>query len=528
MNTQQQLPYRGAPFPTKWRRNHPRSKNGCLSCRSKRKKCDEVKPVCTGCTRSKQDCVWPTSDKNQQQDTQLGSNSEGVTESDHSNQQLVITLGTSSAPTVPIVSQATSEPLSPQAAPTYGNLAYLTDDSRPLYQQYLDFTAEMLTRGPSEDGNPFINYLLPLAISNELVLDCVLAIGGAHLTVNDNTARGPGLEVTTRGHYARVLAGLQKLLSYETGQIVPEVNAQTRSTKSSEVLLILLLLCAFDSFQGNGRGAIYHHLKASREYITLLTSTPELYDELGYLRGFLLEFYAYHALKLAISPRNLLAEQVVELDPFMQSLDILDGYKSRGCLLGFGQHLFEMIPQISDLVEARRVEEKRDSTKPTALKKQYEYLLLKLETFNAYGEALEGLRPRSERAGATMIYQNALIVYLHSAFHQDMLASPKLTTELEMRIDKMMPVFYSLFVGDSPYRRMLLWPGVIMASCSRRKEHIIGFRRGLVGKASRTPGAVKMGARVVDLLWNDPDPQAFGPRGLSYVMTKHDISFGLC
>ncbi|KAM0542831.1 hypothetical protein ACHAPJ_012611 [Fusarium lateritium] len=528
MDTQQPLPYRGAPFPTKWRRNHPRSKNGCLSCRSKRKKCDEVKPICTGCTRSKQDCVWPNSDKNQQQDTQLGSNSKGVTQSDHGNQQLFITPGSSGTPAGLIVPQATSKHSSPQTAPTYGNLAYLNDNSRPLYQQYLDFTAEMLTRGPSVEGNPFINYLLPLAASNELVLDCVLAIGGAHLTVNSTAARGLELEVTTRGHYARVLEGLQKLLSEETSQMIPGASAQTKSTRSSHIALILLLLCVFDTVQGTARGAIYHHLKASREYIGLLTATSDSYNEIEHLRGFLLELYAFHALKLAISPRNMLSEQTVELDPFLQSLGILDGYKSRGCLLGFGQHLFEMIPQISDLVEARREEEKRSSTMRTALEKQYECLLLKLQTFNPYGESLDGLRPRQERAGATMIYQNALIVYLHSAFHQDMLASPELAAELEMRIDKMMPVFYALFVGDSPYQRMLLWPGVIMASCSRRKEHIEGFRRGLLGRASRTPGAVKMGARVVELLWNDPDPQAFGPRGLSYVMTKRDISFGLC
>jgi len=187
-----------------------------------------------------------------------------------------------------------------------------------------------------------------------------------------------------------------------------------------------------------------------------------------------------------------------------------------------------MIPEIHQLVEARREEEKLGIDESLAMRHQYERLVAKLEAFDPYAENLEGLRPRQERAGATMIYQNALIVHLHSAFHEDMLSHPDLPSELEARIDKMMPTFFSLFVGDSPYRRMLLWPGVIMASCARRSEHVRGFRGGLVGRATRTPGAVKTGARVVELLWQDPDPRAFGPRGLSYVMTKHDISFGLC
>jgi hypothetical protein len=129
-------------------------------------------------------------------------------------------------------------------APTYGNLAYLSDDSKPLYQQYLDVTADMLTRGPSECGNPFVNYLLPLASNNELILDCVLAIGGAHLLINNSKARG--LEVATRGHYANVLAGLQTLISYEIGQVTPGMVQQTTSTRTSQILLILQLLCIYD------------------------------------------------------------------------------------------------------------------------------------------------------------------------------------------------------------------------------------------------------------------------------------------
>lgn len=238
----QQLPYRGAPFPSKWRRNHPRSKNGCLTCRSKRKKCDEVRPICTGCTRSNLECTWPTPDKSQAEE-QLSSQVDGVLNVNDPNQRLIDTVATLSAGLM--VSQgATTAPLAMRVAPTYGNLAYLSDSSRPLYQQYLDFTAEQLTRGPSEDGNPFMNYLLPLAASNELVLDCILAIGGAHLAVNNPTDRG--LEVATRGHYAKVLAGLQKLLAYETAQVTAGTINETTSTRSSQILLILQLLCVYD------------------------------------------------------------------------------------------------------------------------------------------------------------------------------------------------------------------------------------------------------------------------------------------
>ncbi|RBA19210.1 hypothetical protein FPRO05_10139 [Fusarium proliferatum] len=496
------LPYRGAPFPTKWRRNHPRSKNGCLTCRTKRKKCDEVKPVCSSCTRTGQECVWPSQESTSQR---------AITEDGTANEPL----RTSGPSPDSAALQSKSRSSSPRAAPTYGNLAHLSDNSRPLYQQYLDVTAEMLTRGPCLDGNPFIHYLLPLAANDKLVLDCILAIGGAHLTVNDTTStiqRARALEVETRGHYATVLSGLQKLLSYQTGQIVLSTDEQTGPPTPIRILLILLLLCVYDHVQGHSRGSMYHHLKACRQYINLLTSEPTPSNELKHLKGFMLELYAYHAIKITITPRSFLSDEVVEIDPSVYSLDILRGYKSRGFLLGFGQGLWEMVPEISQLVEARQEEEKRGIIATTAYQEQYASLLSRLEGYNALEEDTNGLCTHEEQATAVMIYQHGLIVYLQSAFYPDMLADPNLAAEIDNRVEQTMSAFYSLFVSESPYRRMLLWPGTIMASVARRQEHIHVFRAGFFARASRTPGAVKMGAKVVELLWSDPDPRAFGPR----------------
>ncbi|KAG9503556.1 hypothetical protein J7337_003507 [Fusarium musae] len=171
-----------------------------------------------------------------------------------------------------------------------------------------------------------------------------------------------------------------------------------------------------------------------------------------------------------------------------------------------------MVPEISQLVEARREEEKRGIIGTTAFQEQYDLLLMRLEGYNAFEEDTNGLCSREEQAAAVMIYQHGLIVYLQAAFFPDMLADPNLAAELDNRIEQTMGAFYSLFVSESPYRRMLLWPGTMMASVARRQEHIHVFRAGFIARASRTPGAVKMGARIVELLWSDPDSRAFGPR----------------
>ncbi|KAF9222571.1 hypothetical protein BS17DRAFT_802813 [Gyrodon lividus] len=41
------------------RPKYTRSKTGCLTCRVKKIKCDEAKPVCMRCTHGQRDCTWP-------------------------------------------------------------------------------------------------------------------------------------------------------------------------------------------------------------------------------------------------------------------------------------------------------------------------------------------------------------------------------------------------------------------------------------------------------------------------------------
>ncbi|KAL4074179.1 hypothetical protein J3A83DRAFT_4234175, partial [Scleroderma citrinum] len=41
------------------RPKYTRSKTGCMTCRVKKIKCDETKPICMRCTHGQRDCTWP-------------------------------------------------------------------------------------------------------------------------------------------------------------------------------------------------------------------------------------------------------------------------------------------------------------------------------------------------------------------------------------------------------------------------------------------------------------------------------------
>ncbi|KAK1461060.1 C6 zinc finger domain-containing protein [Colletotrichum melonis] len=530
---QQNLPQEGARYPTKYRRNIPRSKNGCLTCRAKRKKCDERRPCCTSCARTGRECTWPVSAEDIVNKStrdilpkQIPSTNE-TSESNGSSQQhttlpsrpraTVLT-----AASIPEVLENTS---SLRASLTFGTLSNLSSSSRPLYDQYLDMTAELLARGPSADGNPFINYVLPLAASDSLVMDCVLAIGGAHMAVLEPDR--PQLEVMTRRHYARLLEGLRKALCDDAACPFGERDED----KKLYTLLILTMLCIFEGVQGDNSGAVYHHIRASRHYVMELaadTYKPSALKKTEHIRGFLLEIYAMFALKLAVTPRGLQEENPVTVDPFLGSLEFLGQFKSRGFMLGFGHRLFAMIPDISNLLEKRRIEELSGSTSD-GLFESYKSLLKKLDSLDPSSDVLEDedACPRYQQSTAVAIYRTALILIVHSAFHQDIHKNAELLAEIESRIDKILPLCWAVYTSKSPLRRMMLWPGSVLASCCKKPEHVHAFRLGL-NSNPRSPGGVREAAKAVELLWQDDDPRAYGPRGLNMVMKKHGLSFSMC
>ncbi|KAJ4420392.1 hypothetical protein N0V82_004381 [Gnomoniopsis sp. IMI 355080] len=43
---------------------HRKSRNGCTKCKSRRVKCDEVRPICGNCDRLQMDCFWPERNPN--------------------------------------------------------------------------------------------------------------------------------------------------------------------------------------------------------------------------------------------------------------------------------------------------------------------------------------------------------------------------------------------------------------------------------------------------------------------------------
>lgn len=235
-----------------------RVKTGCLSCRLRRKKCDEVKPICSGCrhnhlicslntdvapqgqaaTLSWQDPRFATllseDEKSQASDNATALES-GVSQGDglYANSQPFTQQMSMVHPlqdghrTIP---KTTPSPLSQLCSfDELGSSSLKHPTSRILFEHYAHQTAEQLSiyRGSQ---NPFITCVIPLARSDSMIMDSILAISGAHICY---TIQGLELRSASSMHYTLAVRQLKhELTRAASGELLD----------LSRVLLTILIL----------------------------------------------------------------------------------------------------------------------------------------------------------------------------------------------------------------------------------------------------------------------------------------------
>jgi hypothetical protein len=275
---------------------------------------------------------------------------------------------------------------------------------------------------------------------------------------------------------------------------------------------------------GNSQMTNLHHLKASRQLALSIMSTPcELESpELRDIGGFLLEMYSYRALIASITPQGALDTQMVPLDPFPNSLGTIGQYRTFGVYFDCGhdiRRVFEFIPEVS-LLTNHRLAEERSGIFSSETYQRYKLLGSRIRAwapeFSSERTVLE-----SQKATVAIIYQNALLMYLNSFFHDPILSDPDALSEVEIRAG----IAFSLLLSLSPpsLKSIMLWPSMMIGSCLRQEAQQNQIREGYASSNFHSR-SVKQGAKLLDLLWEDPDTRAYGPRGLDFVMKKHGWS----
>lgn len=181
-----------------------RTATGCLTCRLRRKKCEEQKPVCTGCDRNHLICAWPlgVSDSGSTSPTSQASGEKQWAVSAPCGDGRRSLSPTSSFDPLTELPSLYGQPYSSSELPKWLNSGI----NGHLFQNYQNDTAAQMSA--VRDGKtPFLSMILPMAHVDERILHSVLAISGAHLQYFSED-----FEYQSRVHYSIALRSIKHAL----------------------------------------------------------------------------------------------------------------------------------------------------------------------------------------------------------------------------------------------------------------------------------------------------------------------------
>lgn len=484
-----------------------RTRTGCDSCKLRRKKCDERKPICVGCERNSLCCTWSPNPKkgigpsrkrlkSQKQDCATKRKpcqpTESCTYSFLGTEQIavspvettVIDHEFGSAARLSVLVSTTNMKVLPSSImlrlPT-SDATVSNPSSRLLLQHFIQETANTLSSHVGT-SNPFITELLPIAMENIPVLHAVLALAGVHYAERVSSS----LKSTTWTHYSAAIQsvrlGIAELGSNQQHSPLP-------------LMLCTLILCFIENARGDTSGNVFYHLRAAQHLILSCFQLPSSVLATN-LRGFIAEFYAYLAVLADISfEKDVQDGSCIEF-PLLFANDILS-HRAAGMLLGCAQGLFELIPQISRLSRRRLIEEEDFGRCSVETLNTYFHLRDHISQWNAPADGTE-----SSHVICGLLYQQALLVYLESSIRKFELISPESTSFIENALDRFVNLLNSLPV-ESPISTTLSWPIVVLGSCARSTRHreIIASRLEKLSK-SLGMGCIRQSQRLLEKIWS--------------------------
>lgn len=144
-----------------------------------------------------------------------------------------------------------------------------------------------------------------------------------------------------------------------------------------------------------------------------------------------------------------------------------------------------------------------DETKCESHRKEYEELVFQLRAWKP--PTLQS----TEKSTASIIYQNAFLIYLYCLFHPSSLPSPILT-EISLRTEICLPLLVSLY--PSAMEVVVLWPAMILGSCLE-KENERKMVRDAFGRGRYRMMVVQRGMEMLERVWGS-EGVLYGVRGL--------------
>ncbi|TFB03263.1 Transcriptional activator protein UGA3 [Trichoderma ghanense] len=274
---------------------YTRQRRGCLTCRQRKKKCDQGLPICGHCSRLNLVCKH---EKPRQLSSAWGEDAvedSGVSGSQAhpywgSQQHSVIAQGDDVSELLRLTKIA--EPLDLVRPDDFVGCDW-SSSRRTMMRYYTSTLAIMLSA--TAENNCFLSVLLPMAFDCPALLDAMAAWSSAHLALRDPSFRGTSLQ-----YRGRVLANLSAAL-------------QEGSLSGEMCLAVAMAMCSMETISDATSSSWSHHLsgaaavlqsKSSDVLVGPLQASPSVVSDYwlrSVERKWLVRNFAYHDILMSVS-----------------------------------------------------------------------------------------------------------------------------------------------------------------------------------------------------------------------------------
>ena len=355
---------------------------------------------------------------------------------------------------------------------------------RALLNHYSHIVSPLLSRRSSLSTNPYTNYLLPVAQSNELVLHCILALSGNHWRKMQPNMGDRGLL-----HQSQATQSLARLL--------PHVDR----TSADVALVSSLLLCMTELFDGTSEGWKLHLRGAKGLLAALRRQHGDLWT--GQYQ-FLLRLSRFLDSAATVSTcRPPLMEQeardAATVEGMTPSADAEDS-----AVYGIPKELFHLVDQINSLADKRK--NRVDAASDAVFRKEAAEVEERINhwpyEYGGLNRAVTALAPADGDAlHATMAFEHALRLRLHQIIEGYDLDDHRVTQGVEGILDAVQKIRYG-----SPLETCLLFPLVMAGgACWRLEQRAIIQDRLMVMERTCGFGYVYNARDLVERVWRRRD-----------------------
>ncbi|KAI9837822.1 MAG: hypothetical protein M1819_006756 [Sarea resinae] len=424
-----------------------RSKTGCITCRRRKKKCDETKPHCLNCQKNNVAC-------------------EGYTpkETWKSGKQKVAEARRSSA--------------RPHSLPCLID-GIETELDRYFLDHFVNIVSKVLTL-INDESNPFKEILLPMAIKHRGLMHSLLCLSGSHLAARESK---PDFNERQMYHFDRAVCNLRTDKKIEAQASGDSNELIDDPTVAQTLVLLLTTIC-----KGNTDGEYRPHMDATRHLIVNQESQNQPFGQ------FLIEFYLYHDVSNSLTSldrRPLLLMENFQLPTYMMQPEA-------GAMLGVLDGLFGYISKITQLRDNIRTRRSQGLSPLVDYEMLNDAVIIDNEIRNWSAAQREG----TPRYIAAQLYRQCTWVYLYRTVQPSM-PHPKIHEAVDVGLD-----YLRELPADSSTQSVLLMPLFLLGCAAFDPAQRPDIRQAFEDlQVYSNLGNIKPARKIVELVWEKMDAE---------------------